>query len=247
MLREIVKIDEEKCTGCGLCVTACVEAAIEIVDGKARLISEIYCDGLGACLGECPEDAITIEKRESEAFDEEATEIHMQRVKQEEKPVLLSCPGAMARQIERRSATTSDVSAEGTPSELTNWPVQFMLVSPNAPYFQDADILLVADCVPFALADFHTRFLRDKPLIIGCPKLDDAEFYVEKLTELLKNSSPKSLTVVHMEVPCCSGLSHIASRALAASGEYIPISDVTISIQGEVMDDAPTRMANLRV
>jgi len=245
MLREIVRIDEEKCTGCGLCVTACAEAAIEIVDGKARLISEIYCDGLGACLGECPEDALIIETRESEAFDEAATEIHMQRIEQEAKVLHQGCPGSMARQMERRSTATDDATTEATPSELTNWPVQLMLVSPNAPYFQDADILLVADCVPFALADFHTRFLREKPLIIGCPKLDDAGFYVEKLAELIKSSLPKSLTVVHMEVPCCSGLSYIASKALAASGKDIPVSDITISIQGEVMDDAPSQMAYL--
>ncbi len=222
MLREIVKIDEDKCNGCGLCVTACAEAAIEVIDGKARLVSEIYCDGLGACLGECPEDAIIIEKREAVEFDEEATEVHIQRMK------------------------ADDVTAEAMPSGLTNWPIQLMLVSPDAPYFQDADILLVADCVSFALADFHTRFLRGKPLIIGCPKLDDAGFYVEKLTELLKSSSPKSLTVVHMEVPCCSSLSVIASRALEASGEDIHISDVTVSIQGEVMDDAPSPMAYQR-
>ncbi|MFC1718707.1 ATP-binding protein [Candidatus Poribacteria bacterium] len=249
MLREIVNIDEEKCNGCGLCVVACAEAAIEVIDGKAKLVSEIYCDGLGACLGECPEDAITIEKREAVEFDEEATEKHIEQLKQKEqkeKVPLTGCPGSMARQMERRPAATDDVPAEATPSELTNWPVQLMLVSPNAPYFQDADILLVADCAPFAMADFHARFLRGKPLIIGCPKLDDAGFYVEKLTELLKNSSPKSLTVVHMEVPCCSGLSYIASKALEASGVDIPTSDVTVSIQGEVLDETPSPMAYQR-
>ena len=245
MLRKIVKIDEEKCNGCGSCVIACAEAAIEIVDGKARFVSETYCDGLGACLGECPEDAISIEEREAEEFDEEATEAHIQQLKQEGKVLQQGCPGVMVRQMERRSTATGDVTAEATPSELTNWPVQLRLVSPTAPYFQDADLLLVADCVPFALADFHTRFLRDKPVIIGCPKLDDAGFYVEKLTELLKHSSVRSLTVVHMEVPCCSGLSYIASRALAASGKDIPVSDVAVSIQGEVMDDIPSQMAHL--
>ena len=230
-LRKIVKIDEEKCTGCGECVIACAEAAIQIIDGKARLVSETYCDGLGACLGECPEDAIAIEEREAEEFDEEATEVHIKQLEEEESRPR-ACPGAAAMQIERQAAPASDVPSEAAPSELTNWPVQLMLVSPAASYFQDADLLLAADCVPFALADFHTRFLRGRPLIIGCPKLDDASYYVEKMTEILKQSSVKSLTVVHMEVPCCSGLSYIASRAVAASGKDIPVDDVTISIQG---------------
>ena len=246
MLREIVKIDEEKCTGCGLCVTACAEAAIEIIEGKARLVSEIYCDGLGACLGKCPEDAITIEKREAEAFDEEATEEYIRNKKARETVIYQGCPGSMARKIERGSVAVEDVPGEAAPSQLGNWPVQLMLVSPNASYFQDADILLVADCVPFALADFHSRFLRGNPVIVGCPKLDDAGFYIEKLTELLKRSSIKSLNVIHMEVPCCSGVSYIASRALEASGKDIPLSDITISIQGEVLDETPSRTASVR-
>ena len=236
--RKIVNIDEEKCTGCGLCVTACAEGAIQVVDGKARLVSEIYCDGLGACLGDCPEDAITIEDREAEEFDEEATEAHLERLKEKENTFPQSCPGSMARQLIRMPAKSDQTPAEETPSELTNWPVQLKLVHPAAPYFQDADLLLVADCVPFALADFHTRFLSGKPLVIGCPKLDDADYYLEKLTDILKHSSVKSLTVVHMEVPCCSGLSYIAARAVEASGKNIPVDDVTISIQGQVMEDA---------
>ena len=230
-LRKIVKIDEEKCTGCGECVIACAEAAIQVIDGKARLVSETYCDGLGACLGECPEGAISIEEREAEEFDEEATEAYIKQL-EEEKSRPRACPGAMAMQIERQATPTADAPSEAATSELTNWPVQLMLVSPAASYFQDADLLLVADCVPFALADFHTRFLRGRPLVIGCPKLDDASYYVEKMTEILKQSSVKSLTVVHMEVPCCSGLSYIASKAVAASGKDIPVDDVTISIQG---------------
>jgi len=237
-LRKIVKIDEEKCTGCGECVIACAEAAIQIVDGKAKLISETYCDGLGACLGECPEGALTIEEREAVEFDEEVTAAHVARVKELEKIAPAACPGSIAMRLKREATAAADAPSEATPSQLTNWPVQLMLVSPTAPYFQDADLLLVADCVPFALADFHTRFLSDKPLIIGCPKLDDAGFYVEKMTELLKQSSVKSLTVVHMEVPCCSGLNYIASRAVAASGKDIPVKDVTISIQGEVLTEA---------
>ena len=236
-LRKIVKIDEEKCTGCGECVIACAEAAIQIIDGKAKLISETYCDGLGACLGECPEGAITIEEREAAEFDEEVTAAHVERVKELEKSAPMACPGSIAMSLKREATAVEDAPSEATPSQLTNWPVQLMLVSPTAPYFQNADLLLVADCVPFALADFHTRFLSGKPLIIGCPKLDDAGLYVEKMTELLKQSSVKSLTVVHMDVPCCSGLNYIASRAVAASGKDIPVKDVTISIQGEVLTE----------
>jgi ferredoxin len=240
-LRKIVKIDEEKCTGCGLCVTACAEGAIQIIDGKARLVSEIYCDGLGACLGECPEDAITIEERYAREFDEEATEAHLQELRAKEKELPCGCPGTLAREIKRQQAASDQVPAGETPSELTNWPVQLKLVSPAAPYFQNAALLLVADCVPFALADFHARFLRGKPVVVGCPKLDDAGYYIEKLTEILKCSSVNSLTVVHMEVPCCSGLSYIAARAIEASGKDIPLSDLTITIQGEVLDNVLLR------
>ena len=237
MIRDIVKIDEEKCTGCGLCATACVEGAIEIIDGKARLVSEIYCDGLGACIDECPEDAITIEKREAEKFDEEAAMAHQQlEEKREELPC--GCPGSLARKIERQPKGDSHIAHSAMRSELINWPVQLKLVSPAAPYFQDAHLLLVADCVPFALADFHDRFLRGTPVVVGCPKLDDADYYIQKLTEILKNSSIYNLTVVHMEVPCCSGLNYIASRAVELSGKEITVSDVTITVQGEVIDNA---------
>jgi Pyruvate/2-oxoacid:ferredoxin oxidoreductase delta subunit len=237
-LRKIVNIDEEKCTGCALCVTACAESAIQVIDGKARLVSEIYCDGLGACLGECPEDAITIEERAAAEFDEEATKAHVDRLKEKEAVLAHGCPGSMAREIRRQPAPADPIQPSVTPSQLANWPVQLKLVSPTAPYFQDSDLLLVADCVPFALADFHSRFLRGRPVTIGCPKLDDAGYYIEKLTEILQHSSINSLTVVHMEVPCCSGLTYIASRAIESSGKDIPMSDVTITIQGEVMADA---------
>jgi ferredoxin len=240
-LRKIVKIDEEKCTGCGLCVTACAEGAIQVIDGKARLVSEIYCDGLGACLGECPEDAITIEERYAREFDEEATEAHLKEMQAKEKELPCGCPGTLAREVKRQQTESDQVPASEIPSELTNWPVQLRLVSPEAPYFQNADLLLVADCVPFALADFHTRFLRGRPVVVGCPKLDDAGYYIEKLTEILKRSSVNSLTVVHMEVPCCSGLSYIAARAIEASGKDIPLSDLTITIQGEVLDSVLSR------
>lgn len=236
-IRKIIKIDEEKCTGCGLCVTACAEGAIQIIDGKARLISESYCDGLGACIGECPEGALTIEEREAEDFDEEAVNTQCLM----EKALPSACPGSMTMKIRRQPAKEDHAASNLASSQLTNWPVQLMLISPTAQYFQGADLLLVADCVPFALADFHSRFLKGKPVIVGCPKLDDAGYYLEKLTEILKRSSVNSLTVVHIEVPCCSGLTYIASRAIELSGKDIPLDDYTITIQGDVMADALSR------
>ena len=236
-LREIVRIDEEECNGCGLCVPACAEGAIQIVDGKARLVSETYCDGLGACLGECPEEAITIEKRTAKEFDEEATRVHIQRLREKQESRPHACPGSAAMEIKSQHSAADRAPSTGAASELTNWPVQLKLVSPGAPYFQDSDLLLVADCVPFAMADFHAGLLRGKPVVIGCPKLDDADFYVDKLAEILKQASVNSLTIAHMEVPCCSGLNHIASRAVELSGADVPVSEITITIGGETMGD----------
>ena len=233
MIRRIVKIDEDKCDGCGQCVPSCAEGAIQIVDGKAKLVSDIYCDGLGACLGECPNDAITVEEREAPAFDEAAAQEHGRR-QQDEEALPCGCPGSASRTIEREQAPAAQPAAPAQ-SGLSHWPVQLKLVPFNAPYFQEADLLLVADCVPFALADFHARFLQGNPIVIGCPKLDDANFYVEKLADILRESSVKSLTVVHMEVPCCHGLTRIAAAAIDASGAAIPVNDVTISISGEVL------------
>lgn len=240
--RNIVKIDEEKCTGCGLCAIACAERAIQIVDGKAKLVSEIYCDGLGACIGECPEGALAIEEREAEEFDGSAVEEYIHQLEAKEEKLPCGCPGTMSRSISRESRSEDHAPSEAMPSELANWPVQLRLVHPEAPYLRGAELLLVADCVPFALADFHSRFLRGKAIVIGCPKLDNAGYYAEKLTEMLKRSSLKSLTVVHMEVPCCSGLNYIASRAIQASGKSIPTKDVTIAISGEVLAERESLM-----
>lgn len=241
IFRKIVRIDEDKCTGCGLCVAACAEGAIQIIDGKARLVSEIYCDGLGVCLGECPEGAIKIEEREAEEFDEAATEAHLELLMERERKLPYGCPGSMAREIRRQPAAADSTPPGATPSELINWPVQLRLVSSTAPYFRGADLLLVADCVPFALSDLHARFLRGRTVVVGCPKLDDADYYIEKLTDILNRSSVNSLTVIHMEVPCCSGLTYIASRAIGLSGKGVPLSDVTITVQGEAMADALSR------
>ena len=240
MRRKIVRIDEEKCAGCGQCVTACVEGAIELVDGKARLVSESYCDGLGACLGECPEGAITIEERDAPPFDEEATKKHMSaaaaHAARPHAGTGHACPGSMAMVIERPHAGGEE-SAADIHSKLGQWPVQLTLVPPDAPYFRDADLLLVADCVPFAFADFHRKFLSGNAVVVGCPKLDDADFYTEKLAEILKRSSVRSLTAIHMEVPCCFGLRRIAEEALSASGKDILLRDVTVGIRGDVVSD----------
>ncbi|UCC23487.1 MAG: 4Fe-4S binding protein [Planctomycetota bacterium] len=233
VLRNIVKINEAKCNGCGQCVNACAEGAIKIIDGKAKLVSEVYCDGLGACLGTCPEDAITIEQREAAEFDEEATKEHLAGEKAADAPSNFVCPGVMAKELRAKSDSVVTEGAE-VPSQLSHWPVQLKLVPPQAPYFAGADLLLVADCVPFAMGDFHNKFLKDHSIAVGCPKLDDPEFYIDKLAKILQASRPNSLTVIHMEVPCCSGLTQIARKAIACSGAKMPFKDVTIDLRGNV-------------
>jgi Fe-S-cluster-containing hydrogenase component 2 len=232
--RNIVKIDEERCNGCGLCVNACAEGAIKIVDGKAKLISEVYCDGLGACIGHCPEDAITVETREAAEFDEEATKKHLDEQQQARTQADLVCPGLMAQQLKNNTGAPENHPVQAVQSQLRHWPVQLKLLSPNAPCFQNADLLLVADCVPFAMGDFHNMLLKDHSVAVGCPKLDNAEFYIEKFAEILKANKLKSLTVVHMEVPCCFGLTRIAKEAIARSGVSMCFEDVTIDLHGKV-------------
>ena len=232
-VRKIIKIDEEKCTGCGVCIPNCVEGALQIVDGKARLVKDVYCDGLGACIGECPEGAITLVEREAEAFDEEAAKKYAQQVTEKEAEVPFVCPGVMVKNIQPKPTAMDHAPSESSPSQLTNWPVQLNLVPPAAPYFQHADLLVVADCVPFAVADFHSKFLRGRIAVVGCPKFDDVGGYVEKLAEIFKRASINSLTVVRMEVPCCSGLVRIVQSAMAASGKDIPFKAITLSIRGE--------------
>jgi Pyruvate/2-oxoacid:ferredoxin oxidoreductase delta subunit len=254
--RKVIRIDEEKCDGCGDCVTSCAEGAIAIIGGKARLVSETYCDGLGACLGDCPRGAISMEEREADGFDEAKTRDHLERLRSRKPgPVPLpladtphQCPGSMSRSLGRPAAI--DAGSNGRtgpqPSELTNWPVQLTLVSPHAAHFRGADILLVADCVPFACADFHARFLRGKPVIIGCPKLDQAELYVQKLAEIIRAAEPRGLEVVHMEVPCCSGLTRIAQYALGMAASGAPLTDVTVGIRGEILASAEIALPTSR-
>jgi Fe-S-cluster-containing hydrogenase component 2 len=239
MLRKIVEIDEEKCDGCGLCVQACVESAIRIIDGKARLISETYCDGLGACIGECPNDAITITEREAEEFDEEVVRRHLADEepggKVPERGPIHACPGSRMLDLAGEAEAAGGKEIISTTSRLRNWPVQLRLAPIEAPYYRGADLLLAADCVPFALADFHGRMLEGKILLIGCPKLDDAALYSEKLLAILKQNDIRSLSVAHMEVPCCRGLLELARRAIEESGKPIPLEKVEVGIRGQVL------------
>jgi len=235
VLRKIIKIDEEKCNGCGLCVPACVEGALQIIDGKAKLVSEIYCDGLGACLGECPQGAITIEERAAEEFNEKATKLHLERKRPTEEMLPCGCPSATVTQFERQQATgIAQIEAINQPSMLGHWPVQLTLVPPTAPFLQGADVVLAADCAPFAYAGFHRDFIKDHAVLVACPKLDDFEAHLKKLTDILSHSSVKSLTVVHMEVPCCAGLTSMAKQAMQSAGKNIPLKEVTISIKGDL-------------
>lgn len=259
--RKIVQIDEELCDGCGLCVPSCAEGALQIVDGKARLVSEVYCDGLGACLGECPQGAITIEERPAEEFDVAAVEEHLGDMDREAGahrhehagpqahaagPAAgghpFACPGSRTMDL-RKPAGEECVEPETTfegalKSELGQWPVKLYLVSPNAPYFQDAELLLAADCAPFAYAAFHPDFLKGTAVVIGCPKFDDAALYREKLTAILRANDIRKVTVLHMEVPCCFGLVQLAKQALDASGKNIPLEDVTVTIRGEAVSNS---------
>jgi NAD-dependent dihydropyrimidine dehydrogenase PreA subunit len=235
-LRKVVKINEDLCNGCGVCITSCAEGALKIIDGKAKLISEKYCDGLGNCL-KCPQDAITIEEREAEGFDEEAVKEHLEAPAPEAHPA--GCPGSALRQFTRTAqkpaiAQSAPAPAAESESLLTHWPVQLTLVPPTAPFLKGADVVLAAHCVPFADANFHREFLgENKALLIACPKLDDFQAHQDKLNQVLKQSGLKSLTVVHMEVPCCSGIVQMAKQAMLASGNIVPFRDVTISIRGE--------------
>jgi Pyruvate/2-oxoacid:ferredoxin oxidoreductase delta subunit len=236
-VRKIVRIDEEKCNGCGACVISCAEGALQIIDGKARLISETYCDGLGACLGKCPQDAITVEERVAGEFDEAAVEARAAAAKAAVAKPRFSCPSAAIKQFDRKGGTSSPpsrVEETVTESGLTHWPVQLALVLPAAPFLKAADLVLAADCVPFAYAGFHRDFLGgNTALLVACPKLDDYAAHQQKLTEILRQAGISSLTVLHMEVPCCSGLVHMAKQAILASGNVVPFREITFGVQGD--------------
>lgn len=238
MKRKIVKIHEEKCNGCGLCVNACHEGALELRNGKAVLISDSYCDGLGDCLPQCPVDAIEIIERDAEEFDKELVEKRMNEKKQSAEPLPCGCPGHQAKVITHGKPSVKAAVKEQSEStsELKQWPVQIKLVSPNAPYFEGSHILIAADCTAYAYANIHQEFMRGKITLIGCPKLDEVD-YAEKLTAILKNNNVKSITVLRMDVPCCSGIVNAVKNALISSGKMIPWSYKIVTTEGSLLED----------
>lgn len=277
MKRKIIDIDEEKCTGCGLCIPDCPEGALQIIDGKARLVSDLFCDGLGACIGTCPEGAICVVEREAEPYSEEAVmekivpqgmgviKAHLEHllghgeealyhraieylnaneipVPPHETPAApAACPGTVARSLQREEARSAEQAAR-IESELRQWPVQLTLVNPAASYFDDADLLVSGDCVPFAYPEFHRDFLQGKILLIFCPKLDaDIEGYITKLADIFSRHTVRSITVLHMEVPCCSGVRYIVDEALKRAKEEIPVAEKTITLQGEAVEGSIVR------
>lgn len=233
MVRKIIKINESLCNGCGLCASACHEGAIGMVNGKAKLLREDYCDGLGNCLPVCPTGAISFEGREAEAYDEGAVKLHMEQ--NEPETLACGCPGTQSRSIKREVANTREVREPVVGSMLRQWPVQIKLVPVNAPYFEQANLLIAADCVAYAYGDFHNRYMKNKVTLIGCPKLDDGD-YSEKLTAIIRNNQIKSVTVIRMEVPCCGGIEYAVKRALQESGKMIPWQVVTISTDGQIIE-----------
>ena len=238
MIRKIIRIDEEKCNGCGACAAACHEGAIEMIDGKAKLTREDYCDGLGDCLPACPTDAISFEEREAPAYDEAA--VLAAKAKKAEAPLPCGCPGSQSRAIRRENDSSECSTVPGSPavsiaSQLSQWPVQIKLAPVNAPYFNGAKLLVAADCTAYAYGNFHNEFIRDHVTLIGCPKLDSVD-YSEKLTAILANNDIRSVTVVRMEVPCCGGIEHAVKTALQESGKFISWQVVTISTDGRIID-----------
>ncbi len=235
MIRKIIHIDEEKCNGCGLCAEACHEGAIGMVDGKAKLLRDDYCDGLGDCLPACPTGAISFVEREAAAYDEAAVLKNKAVKAQRQNAPFSGCPGSRSKSIARKPTPETNKTTMPTASELRQWPVQIKLAPVNAPYFDNAKLLVAADCTAYAYASFHSDFIKGKITLIGCPKLDEGD-YTDKLTEIIKCNNINSLTIVRMEVPCCGGLEHAAVNALKNSGKFIPWNVVTISTDGHILD-----------
>ena len=230
MKRRIIKIDQEKCNGCGACAAVCHEGAIEMAEGKARLMRGDYCDGLGDCLPACPTGAISFTEREAVAYDEQAV-LENKRAK----ALPCGCPGSRSRRIAREAREQTETPRSGAVSRLSQWPVQIKLVPASVPYFDGAKLLIAADCTAYAFAAFHERFIRGRITLVGCPKLDAVD-YAEKLTEIIRSNDIRSVTVVRMEVPCCGGLEQAARVALQQSGKFIPWQIVTISTDGRILD-----------
>jgi ferredoxin len=234
--RKIIRIDEDLCDGCGACVPSCAEGAIELVDNKARVVAEKYCDGLGACLRECPKGALTVEEREAEEFDETAVEEHLSsRGKEEaahEMPMAHGCPSARLQTFIPKPLDEEPVTQT---SSLSNWPVQIRLVPPTAPFLKGANLLIAADCAPVAYPNFHRDFLKGKAVMVGCPKFDDVQGYVEKFADIFRSANIKSVTVLDMEVPCCSALPRIVKRGMELAGKNVPLAEVVISARGEIL------------
>ena len=237
VVRKIIKINEEKCDGCGLCVPSCAEGALQVIDGKAKVIADIYCDGLGACLGECPNDALKIIERVADEFDEKAVEKHLETIRTPKQPINTpcGCPYSGIQMFKMADHSPKGKAGIEAESALGHWPIKLKLVPPKAPFLKGADLLVAADCVPGAFASFHQDFLRGKVLVMGCPKFDDKEENVQKFAEMFKHSEIKSVTVVVMEVPCCSAMPIIVQKGMEASGMNIPIEKIVVSIRGKIM------------
>lgn len=240
VLRKIIEIDEEKCDGCGQCVPSCAEGAIQIVDGKARVVEDRFCDGLGACLGECPNDALRIIEREADDFDEEAVEKYLSEKKNDknEEPTLsCGCPSTKIQSfvLPESGFVAIKPAAGELVSSLSHWPVKIRLVPANASFLKGADLLVLADCVPAAMPDLHRNFLKGRALLMGCPKFDDVQEYINKFTEIFNIADIKSILVITMEVPCCSGLPMIVKKGMEASGRKISVEEIVISARGKIL------------
>jgi NAD-dependent dihydropyrimidine dehydrogenase PreA subunit len=237
VLRKIIEIDEELCDGCGQCVPSCAEGALEIVDGKAKVLSDKMCDGLGACLGECPTGALRVIEREADEFDEEAVEAFLAKKEHDEKQnMACGCPSTQIQTFVPIESHPETPTSPATESALSHWPVQIRLIPPKAPFLKGADLLVLADCVSIAYANLHKDLINGKVVMMGCPKFDDAQSYIHKFTEIFKTAGINSITTVYMEVPCCSGLPMIVKKGLEASGQTIPVTDILISTRGKVLD-----------
>jgi NAD-dependent dihydropyrimidine dehydrogenase PreA subunit len=249
IIRKIIKIDEDLCNGCGNCVPACAEGALEIIDGKARVIAEIYCDGLGACLGECPTGALTIEERQADEFDEHAVEKMLAEKHQAPETAAVlpmaagGCPSARMLQSFASAPAAAAPGGEPAESALSHWPVQIMLVPPTAPFLNGADLLVLADCVPVAFPTLHRDFLQGKRVMLGCPKFDNVEAYIDKFEQICRQSGIRSITTVVMEVPCCSALPVIVRKGMQRSGAAIPMEEVVISVRGKILQRRPVAAA----